>query len=235
VLAALLDLVLPTQCAGCGAPGPLPGGSRDLCAGCLADLLAAPLGPHRPTPCPDGLPRTAACRPYAGVAQSLLLAHKERSRTALAAPLGQALALAVRCLDPPPGCLLVPVPSSRAAVRQRGHDHARRLACSAAGALARGPTPLDVAAVPLLVPVRRVADQSGLSTAERRANLRGALAVGRRAEGRLVGVPVVVVDDVVTTGATLVEATRALSAAGGVVVGAACVAATQRRPRGGRT
>ena len=77
------------------------------------------------------------------------------------------------------------------------------------------------------MPARRVADQSGLDAAGRSANLAGAL----RASSDLSGVPVVVVDDVVTTGATLVEAARALRDAGALVRGAAVVAATQRNQK----
>ena len=97
-----------------------------------------------------------------------------------------------------------------------------RLARAAAGVLrSHG---VDAQAARLLVPARSAADQSGLSTAERAANLHGAL----RAAGVVRG-PVLVVDDVVTTGATLVEAARALTVGGHQVVGAAVVAATSRR------
>jgi predicted amidophosphoribosyltransferase len=78
---------------------------------------------------------------------------------------------------------------------------------------------------PVLVHARHVEDQSGLDTAARSANLAGALRVRRRLDG----LAVVVVDDVVTTGATLAEATRALTVAGGSVRGAAVVAATVLR------
>lgn len=232
LVASLLDLVLPSDCAACRRPG------SQLCGSCLAELLGPPLGRHAPTPAPPGLPPLVVARAYDGVARALLLAHKERGRLRLARPLGQALALAVGVLDPPVGALLVPVPSSRAAVRQRGHDHARRLAAAAAHAshepraaraarASEGPAALDMRlrVVPALVPARAVVDQSGLTSAQRAANLAGAL----RAAGPVAGRPVVVVDDVVTTGATLVEAARALTAAGAVVVGAACVAGTQRR------
>jgi predicted amidophosphoribosyltransferase len=85
-------------------------------------------------------------------------------------------------------------------------------------------TELGVGARRLLEPARTVADQSGLTTRERAENLAGAL----RAVGRP-GLPVVIVDDVMTTGATLVEAARALAAQGHQVVGAAVLAATKRR------
>lgn len=219
MLAPLLDLVLPRSCAGCGRPG------TGLCPACAGLLAAVPLGLVRPRPCPPGLPPVAALAPYAGPVRALLLAHKEHGRLALTRPLGGGLAAAALVLPAPRGrpLVLCPVPSAPTAVRARGHDHAWRLARAAASALRAAGVPAR--AERLLRPARAVADQSGLSTAGRAANLHGAL----RATGRPGG-PVVVVDDVVTTGATLVEAARALRLQGHVVAGAAVVAATQRRP-----
>lgn len=209
MLADLLDLVLPRDCASCRAPG------RTLCPGCRDGLRGPPFA-HVPTPPPPGLPAVLAAATYDGVVRDLLLAHKERGRTTLAAPLGGLLAAAVAPYGR--GVVLVPVPSAPAAVRARGHDHARRLA-AAAGRRA------GLRAAWLLRGARVVADQSGLDPAARAANLAGAL-VARRP---LDGLAVVVVDDVVTTGATLAEAARALRAAGADVRGAAVVAATQLR------
>ena len=208
LVADLLDLVLPRGCVGCAAPG------ADLCATCAAELeRPPPRGPRVP-----GLPPLAAAAAYDGPVRAALLAHKERGRVGLVEPLGAALGRAVDGLDPPPGTLLVPVPSTRAAVRQRGQDHALRLARAAAART-------GLRARPLLVPARRVADQAGLSAAERADNLAGAL----RVRGPVGEPVVVVVDDVVTTGATLVEAARALGRAGARVHGVAVVAATPRR------
>jgi predicted amidophosphoribosyltransferase len=209
VLADLLDLVLPRDCAGCALPG------RTLCPACAAALTGPP-AVHRPTPAPPGLPPLVAAAAYDGVVRSLLLAHKERGRLALARPLGTALAGAADVLGRGP--VLVPVPSSPTAVRARGHDHARRLAATAARRL-------GVGCRVLLVQARSVQDQAGLDAAARSANLEGAL----RARRRVDGLEVVVVDDVVTTGATLVEAARALTAAGARVRGAAVVGATVLR------
>ncbi|HVE74836.1 MAG TPA: ComF family protein, partial [Mycobacteriales bacterium] len=152
---ALLDLALPQFCDGCDRPGPAP------CASCM-QLLTTPLGLWLPTPTPAGLPTLAAAAPYDGPVRAMLLAHKENGRLLLSAPLGAALAGAV--LELPSliahasPLLLVPVPSARAAVRARGHDHAFRLARAAAGELRRR----DVSASParLLTAARRVEDQS---------------------------------------------------------------------------
>jgi predicted amidophosphoribosyltransferase len=178
------------------------------------------------------MPLTYAVAPYAGVPRQLLLAHKERGRRSLAVPLGSALATAVRAVcapaAPPLPVLLVPVPSTVAAVRTRGRDPTRALATTAARTLGR----TWATVVPALRQGRRVADQSELDSAGRAANLDGALHVPARWRAGLAGRHVVVVDDLVTTGATLVEATRALCCAGSDVVGAAVVAATVRQRTG---
>lgn len=220
MLAALLDLVLPQPCAGCGGDGAW----CPSCAQAVAAAVRTPLGRCRPDPTPEGFPPAAAAAAYAGAVRGALLAHKERGRLGLGRPLGSALAAAVACLALPTHALLVPVPSSRAAVRARGHDHARRLARFAAAELTAAGRPTRAA--PLLVPVRDLGDQSGLGAAGRAANLAGAFAVRNELP---LGLSVVVVDDVVTTGASVVEATRALTAAGAAVHGAASVAATIRR------
>lgn len=220
MLDALIDLVLPQPCAGCGAP-------TAWCRSCRDELAAAalrPLGLTRPEPAPPGFPRASAAAAYDGAVRGALIAHKERGRLGLVVPLGRALAAAVACLDPPAGVLLLPVPSSRAVVRARGHDHARRLARSAARALTEAGRPARAAG--LLAPARLVGDQAGLDSRARAANLAGAFRVTGEEVG---GKHVVVVDDVVTSGASIAEATRALTAAGARVHGAATVAATLRR------
>jgi predicted amidophosphoribosyltransferase len=121
--------------------------------------------------------------------------------------------------------VLVPVPSSAAALRSRGRDHVRELARAAAVELRAAGLGAEVARV--LVRRGRVRDSAGLAAHERRANLAGSFAVrGRPPAGLLV-----VVDDVVTSGATLTEAAAALAAARpeDPLVVAAVVAATPRR------
>ncbi|GAA2157527.1 hypothetical protein GCM10009760_59790 [Kitasatospora kazusensis] len=224
----LLELLLPAECAGCRT------GHSQLCPGCRAALSDPRAGPAGPLPAPPGLPPLHAAAPYADPVRQLLIAHKERGALRLAGPLGLALAGAVRsALGPgPPGpVLLVPMPSTRQAVRARGHDPMLRLARAAARALGRAGHQAQVCAV--LRHGRAVADQSGLSAAERHRNLRGALGVPGRAAARLAaqarGRPLILVDDLVTTGASLTEAARALRAAGHPPHAAATVAATVRR------
>ncbi len=119
--------------------------------------------------------------------------------------------------------LLVPVPSARRAVGARGHDPARRIALAAAGVLRGAGCPVRVP--PVLRQARRVRDQSGLGARDRLVNVSGALGVVPGG-GRLLSTgPAVMVDDLMTTGASLAEAARAVSAADGLVVGAAVVAA----------
>ncbi|MGW0205416.1 ComF family protein [Streptomyces sp. NPDC003233] len=200
----LTDLVLPTDCAGCGAPRAV------LCPRCRAALCGRAPRRVRPVPEPAGLPVVHAVAPYAEEVRTLLLAHKERGALALAGALGAVLARAVRAgLDAGFGpVLLVPVPSARWAVRARGHDPVRRMALAAAGALRRTGTPARVAAV--LRQRRPVADQAGLDARRRLANLTGALEV-TAGGGRLLGAGrVVLVDDLITTGASLAEAARAV-------------------------
>lgn len=229
VLSALADLVLPRICAGCGLPGAV------LCRRCRS-LLAQPR-PATPRRFPDGFPPAAAAGAYAGPVRPALIAFKERGRAELARPLGTALALAVAAVlaaadGPPAPVLLVPVPSTAAALRARGRDHVRELARVAVEELrAAG---VDAAAARLLHRRGRVRDSADLSAAQRRANLAGSFVVDPR---RRVppGSQLVVVDDVVTSGATLTEAAGALGRAlpGTPVVLAAVVAATPRRPSRG--
>jgi predicted amidophosphoribosyltransferase len=221
LLGEFLDLVLPQLCAGCGrAPGL-------LCAGCRA-RLSGPVWPAWPSPAPPGLPTPYAAVPYDGAARNIIVAHKESGRMGLARPLGAALARSVlsaaQVPTPAREVLLVPVPSARAAVRARGHDPALRIATAAVRELRA--RQLRARRLDVLGQTRGVADQAGLTAAGRLANLAGALSVTRPAAVR--GRRLVIVDDVITTGATLAEAARALRAAGAQVCAVAVVAATAR-------
>ncbi len=217
------DLALGSVCAGCAAAPGL------LCDPCRAEL-ARPAWLERTLP---GDLRVAAVTIYGGVPRSVVLAHKERGRLALAGPLGDALAVAVAAVIEAGGCArcgsrpvgLVPAPSARSAVRHRGHDPMLRVARRASTILRRAGHACLV--VPAMRHRRRVSDQAGLGQAARLANLREALTVRGPSTRLLAGACVVVVDDVVTTGATLAESARALQAASLRPCGAAVVAAAR--------
>ncbi|MFL6076821.1 MAG: ComF family protein [Mycobacteriales bacterium] len=219
MLTALLDLVLPTSCAGCRLR------PEQWCPEC-ATRLRGPPRPARPRPCPPGLPDCWAVAGYGGPVRQAMLAYKERQRRALVEPLAEALAAATLSAasaagwpGPATGLVLVPVPSRRAAARARGGDHLRRLADRAAARLP------GARVAPVLRQVRRVADSAGLSAEARRVNLAGAFGVRRPPPPGVI----VIVDDVITTGASLAEAARALAAAGHPAAGGAVIAATERK------
>jgi predicted amidophosphoribosyltransferase len=121
---------------------------------------------------------------------------------------------------------LVPVPTTRAAVRRRGHSPLLSMTRHAAHRVRRD---FGCAVAPVLTIRRPTADQAGLDALARAVNVAGAYAPRNGLRGRLGGVPVVVVDDVITTGATAGEASRTLAAAGATVLGIAVVSATPRR------
>ena len=224
----LADLVLPVECAGCGqsrSRSALPG----LCTLCALSLSGPPVPARLSRDAPDApVPPVHALAAYLDPVPEIIIAQKEHGRLDLARPLGRELARAAEAAaagaDP---LWLVPVPSTRAATVRRGQDPMLRMARVAAARLrASGRA---VAVLPALTHRRKVTDQAGLGRRARAENLAGALAV-RASSARLLGErPVVLLDDVVTSGATLAEAARALRAAGNAPVGAAVLAAARLR------
>lgn len=199
---AALELLLPVTCAGCGVPG------EACCPECASVFAGAGLlirggGTH-------------ALARYEGVARRLVLAHKERGRRDLTVPLGRAFAAAVtRLPEARPAAdgtwWLVPVPSRRSAARARGGSHLHALARACAAALAEDGVPVAVA--PSLRLAAGTRDAVGLDRLQRAANLEGRLRL-RVGAVPPPGTPVVLLDDVVTTGATLAACRRALAVAG---------------------
>ena len=182
----------------------------------------------------DGVPLLPvwACAPYTGPVRETVLAWKDRGRADLTGTIGETFADGVHGVAPsiaaavratrPGELLVVGAPSSRAAVRRRGSDLVALLASRVAGALAAHGVPARAESV--LEQRRGARDQVGLGARARRRNVSGRVRVRRGV--RLAGVTVVVVDDVLTTGATLAGAVDALEGAGARVLAGLVLAAT---------
>jgi ComF family protein len=213
---ALLEFALPQRCPGCGAPATA---RRVLCADCRAriprlwtPLCAACLARGR-----DGWPcarhpgaRVFAAWLYDDRAATVVHALKYGARPSLARPLGRTLAGALPGPWRSPD-LVTEVPLHPARERERGYNQAAALADALARAL-RAPRPAG-----LLRRVRATPPQARLGEGARRANVAGAFVAVRRAP--LAGRRVLVVDDVMTTGATLAACLEALREAGAKAAG----------------
>lgn len=244
-----LTTLFPVTCAGCGAP------DCGVCASCRAALRAE----CHPQVMRLGEVPVAAALDYDERVRALAHAYKEAGRVDVASVLGPLLRASLLALlrtrlgedactavraaaqDAGPGSrssaqdagpgdraglpgvrpgrvLLVPVPSRPAARARRGFDHVELLITRAVRARP----------VRALTQVRRVRDQAGLGRDARHENLTGALRAHRLVRGRTC----ILIDDFMTTGATLSEAARALNAVGARVLGAAVVARVPvRHPR----
>ena len=219
------DLVLGGTCVGCDRPG------QPLCRPC-AETLPTRAHASWPSPAPSGMVTPWSPAAYDGLVRSMVVAHKERRVLALRRPLARLVAAGVAAAVPLDGeVVLVPVPSRPGSARARGHDPTDAITREAARLLRR--EGYAARRVRLLVSRGAVADQAGLDAAARAANLAGSMycptARLRRVAGRRLHF--VVCDDVLTTGATVREAQRALEAVGLGVVGVATAAATRlRRP-----
>jgi predicted amidophosphoribosyltransferase len=213
----MLDLVLPLECGGCRAR------STRWCDACARDLTVRPDEPHLISPRVDpGVPVFSLGR-YAGARREAIVAVKERGRADLVEPLAGALRdglahlLTWGVVASP--LTVVPAPTRRWAARRRGGDPVARVALSATAGRR------DVNVVQALRTRALVADSVGLSSSDRQRNIAGRVKVVRPVNGKdgKAG-EVVVVDDVVTTGATACESVNVLQTAGVAVVAVLAIA-----------
>ena len=227
MLTRLARLVVPVSCPGCG--------SYDVrcCSSCAAAVVGMPLRRVE-----DGAPRLdrmdgvpplpvwAVCD-YAGPVRDVVVAWKDRERADLDGLLAPALHDAAAELAPlvrsavgDADVLVVPAPSAPGARLRRGREPVGVLAGAVAAGLRTGG--VGAAVVPGLRRRRSTRDQVGLGARARGRNLDASVAARRRTEGSLC----VLVDDVLTTGATLAASERALTSVGAVVLAGLVLAAT---------
>jgi predicted amidophosphoribosyltransferase len=211
----MLDLILPLECGGCGAP------STRWCESCSAAIAVAQDEPHLANPRLDpGVPVFSLGR-YAGARRQAIVAMKEHGRADLISPLARALATGIHHLqiwgmvELP--LTIVPAPTRRQAARRRGGDPVTRMATAA---IAAHP---DITVVTALRMKALVRDSVGLSTTARERNVAGRVVM--TAKGFPCATDVLVVDDIVTTGSTARESVRVLQTAGVRVSGVLTLAA----------
>jgi predicted amidophosphoribosyltransferase len=213
----MLHLVLPLECGGCGAP------STKWCGGCAHQLEVKAGEPHLVSPRVDpGVPVLSLGR-YAGPRREAIVAVKDHGRADLIAPLAVALQAGLERLltwgvvGTP--LTIVPAPTRRSAARRRGGDPVTRMARAATAGLRDVPDIHVVAALRLRGLAR---DSVGLSSADRQRNIAGRVKITMPSKA-LAGA-VLLVDDIVTTGATASESVRVLHIAGAHVVGVLVIA-----------
>jgi predicted amidophosphoribosyltransferase len=199
----LVNFLLPTRCSLCQAIG------AALCREC--DLKFEGLG----RPVSRGSLQGWAATSYSEDSARLITAFKEEGQTSLAGSLAAKLRAGFsyfgeQCRIDSGRTLLAVAPSRKENAKLRGYHPVKILAkrfIKSAG--------VELELYSGLRFIREVQDQARLSTADRAANLGGSMAVADDLSGRTV----LLIDDIVTTGATILEARRALEAAGARVVG----------------
>ncbi|HEX4848057.1 MAG TPA: ComF family protein [Novosphingobium sp.] len=232
LLVPVADLVFPPRCPLCGEAIAAQSG---LCAACWSELAipGAPCCPSCQRPLGERTPDGTVCAPclaeppahdgiaagtlYNPASRKLILALKHGHRIALA-PLLARLMLAQVPEEVGPDWLVVPVPLHRWRLWRRGFNQAALLGRELAAA--RGAELV----VDALVRRKRTPTLGGLGKSARARALAGAIAVHPRRAGRIKGAKVLLVDDVLTSGATSNASVKALRRAGAERVVVACFA-----------
>jgi predicted amidophosphoribosyltransferase len=216
----LADLIFPSRCIGCSQLG------ISICSNCRSCWH-----PHtylREINVEGTSYPVISSVQYSPVASRVLLSAKESNIAAadklLIDAISHSLSHFVKRFG---GRTLVAIPSRRSATRKRGRNFLHEITSEVARISQNRISFVDTQ---LLVHSRSVKDQSALNSRQRLLNISGALAVPSKFKPRIIGGnigPLIIVDDLITTGATLAEAIRALRSAGFEVKGAVTGAFTK--------
>lgn len=214
----LESLAFDSSCIICGAR------ESEFCKRCRADWRSNPkpiVGERFPV---------CASVPYSETARAIVLSAKENgvkfTRDLVVTELCAAIRVLTRDSKSISEINLVPIPSSRKARARRGFDFISQVTNIAAKELNADNESIRFFARPILSITKRVVDQSGLTELQRHENLLGAFQVVKRLNSNA---PIIIIDDVITTGSTIREAVRALKERNLTVLGAATACASQRR------
>lgn len=202
----LSELLFPHRCISCAVLG------SSLCSQCRLGWNL-----HHYTTQLEGLTVTSSIL-YSNVASKVLLAAKESHIQRADLLVSQAITQSLKNFLAASQCdFLVPIPSRASAVRKRGRQFVTEVALNSS-------QECGVPLIEMITHSRKVRDQSGLHLLDRRNNLAGAFVIPLQLQRRG---KAVLVDDLVTTGSTLLEAARALRYAGIEVIGAVTAAVAQ--------
>ena len=234
VLTPLVDLMFPPRCPLCGDALGEQGGlciacwsklvipGEPACALCqrpMGEAFGGELGALTCAPCLQTRPKhggIAAATLYNTTSRDLVLAFKHGRRVALGALLGRLIA--ARVGDLAGEWLVVPVPLHRWRLWKRGFNQSALLARTIAAAPGR------TLAVDALIRTRATPSLGGLGRTDRAKALRGSIVANPAWKARLRDAQVLLVDDVMTSGATSDSCVRALRRAGATKVRIACFA-----------
>jgi ComF family protein len=205
----LLDLVYPKKCPGCHIP------SINICVDCKSFWQ----GPPVTIVLDQNKVPVISVAQYRNEVRSVLLAYKENGERESGKVLTEALIRARLEIVRDSICTLVPIPSNPKSIRRRGRDFLMDLCTQVS--IQSGDNVLSLFAVN-----RNVKDQSKLDEKQRSQNLVGAFDCNSKNLNLALRSPVILVDDLLTTGATLREAVRALGQRGVVPIGAITAAHT---------
>lgn len=219
IIAGLKSLVFDSSCITCGAR------KQEFCGRCKEEWRS------NPKQVTGESFKVFSSITYNEVAKRVVLSAKENSlRTARNLIVSEIKVNVEKlCLSEatlPREVLLVPIPSSARAKRRRGGDFILEISRAISAELNRELNGIRFTSSSLLKMSRKILDQTELTQSQRELNLSGAFKI---AQDFFTVKPIIIIDDVITTGSTLREAVRALKERNLTVLGAATACASQRR------